>query len=58
MNALRANWESTPDHMHILVGFRPSISISDFVRDIKSVSSNYIHSFVAESKHRALLVSR
>ncbi|MDR1459758.1 MAG: IS200/IS605 family transposase [Bacteroidales bacterium] len=32
-----------PDHIHILVGFRPSISISDLVRDIKSVSSKYIN---------------
>ena len=32
-----------PDHTHILVGFRPSISISDLVRDIKSVSSKFIN---------------
>jgi REP element-mobilizing transposase RayT len=32
-----------PDHTHILTGFRPSISISDLVRDIKSVSSKFIN---------------
>ncbi|MCL2596695.1 MAG: IS200/IS605 family transposase [Paludibacter sp.] len=32
-----------PDHTHILVGFRPSISISYLVRDIKSVSSKFIN---------------
>ena len=32
-----------PDHTHILVGFRPSIAISDLVRDIKSVSSKFIN---------------
>ena len=32
-----------PDHTHILVGFRPSISISNLVRDIKSVSSKFIN---------------
>jgi REP element-mobilizing transposase RayT len=32
-----------PDHTHILVGIRPSISISDLVRDIKSVSSKFIN---------------
>ncbi len=31
-----------PDHTHILVGLKPSISISDLVRDIKVGSSNYI----------------
>jgi len=31
-----------PDHIHILVGLKPSISISDLVRDIKVGSSNYI----------------
>ena len=32
-----------PDHTHILVGFRPSISISDLVRNIKAVSSKFIN---------------
>ncbi len=33
----------TEDHIHILAGFRPTISISDFVRDIKRSSSLYIN---------------
>jgi putative transposase len=32
-----------PDHVHILVGFKPSIPISDLVRDIKAVSSKFIN---------------
>jgi REP element-mobilizing transposase RayT len=32
-----------PDHIHILVGMKPNISISDLVRDIKSNSSRYIN---------------
>ena len=32
-----------PDHTHILVGIRPSIAISDLVRDIKAGSSNFIN---------------
>jgi REP element-mobilizing transposase RayT len=32
-----------PDHTHILVGFRPAISISDLARDIKAVSSKFIN---------------
>lgn len=32
-----------PDHTHILVGMRPSISISDLTRDIKAGSSNFIN---------------
>ena len=31
-----------PDHIHILVGMTPSISVSDLVRDIKSGSSKHI----------------
>ena len=31
-----------PDHVHILVGIKPNISISDLVRDIKSGSSKFI----------------
>jgi putative transposase len=33
----------TEDHIHILVGFCPSISIEDLVRDIKRSSSIYIN---------------
>lgn len=32
-----------PDHTHILIGFKPSIMISDLVRDIKAGSSNFIN---------------
>ena len=32
-----------PDHIHILVGIKPNISISDLVRDIKSSSSKFIN---------------
>lgn len=31
------------DHIHILVGFNPSCSISDLVRDIKANSSKWIN---------------
>lgn len=31
-----------PDHAHLLIGLKPSISISDLVRDIKSSSSKFI----------------
>jgi REP element-mobilizing transposase RayT len=32
-----------PDHVHILLGFSPELSISDLVRDIKSNSTEYIN---------------
>ena len=32
-----------PDHVHILVGLKPSFSISDLVRDIKAGSSKFIN---------------
>ena len=32
-----------PDHIHILIGIKPSISISDLVRDIKAASSHFIN---------------
>jgi putative transposase len=31
-----------PDHVHMLVGLKPSIAISDLVRDIKAGSSQFI----------------
>lgn len=31
-----------PDHVHLLLGVKPNISISDLVRDIKSGSSKFI----------------
>ena len=32
-----------PDHIHILIGFSPDISLSDLVRDIKANTTNYIN---------------
>ena len=32
-----------PDHIHILVGLKPSMCISDLVRDVKNNSSNFIN---------------
>ena len=32
-----------PDHVHLLVEIKPSITISDLVRDIKAGSSNFIN---------------
>ncbi len=32
-----------PDHTHLLAGVKPSIAISDLVRDIKAGSSNFIN---------------
>lgn len=32
-----------PDHAHMLVGLRPNIALSDFVRDIKAGSSRFIN---------------
>ena len=31
-----------PDHVHVLVSIKPSIAISDLVRDIKAGTSNFI----------------
>jgi len=31
------------DHVHLFVGLRPSMSISDLVRDVKNNSSNFIN---------------
>lgn len=32
-----------PDHIHILVGIKPNVSLSDLVREIKSSSSKFIN---------------
>lgn len=32
-----------PDHVHILIGLHPSISISDMARDVKASSSKWIN---------------
>ena len=34
---------SMPDHMHILIGLKPDIALSDLVRDIKANSSRFIN---------------
>lgn len=34
---------SMPDHTHLFIGIKPSIAISDLVRDIKSGSSKFIN---------------
>ena len=32
-----------PDHVHILIGLRPSIALADLVREIKADSTNFIN---------------
>ena len=32
-----------PDHLHILIGLKPTIALSDLVRDIKANSSKFIN---------------
>ncbi|MEQ1796765.1 MAG: IS200/IS605 family transposase [Lacibacter sp.] len=32
-----------PDHAHLFVGFRPSISISDFIKEIKVESNEFLN---------------
>ena len=32
-----------PDHIHVFIGLRPSMPISELVRDIKNNSSNFIN---------------
>jgi putative transposase len=32
-----------PDHVHVLVGLKPAMRISDLIRDIKNNSSNFIN---------------
>jgi putative transposase len=34
------------DHVHLLIGLRPSHTLSDFMRDVKSVSSRWVHNEV------------
>jgi REP element-mobilizing transposase RayT len=34
---------SMPDHIHLLIGFKPDCSLSDLVRDIKANSSKFIN---------------
>ena len=35
--------EGTPDHVHLLIRWRPDDSVSDLVRDIKNASSGWVH---------------
>jgi putative transposase len=32
-----------PDHVHILIGFKPNINLSDLVKDIKAGSSHFVN---------------
>ena len=32
-----------PDHVHILIGLKPSMALADLVRDIKADSSTYVN---------------
>ncbi|NBC26633.1 MAG: IS200/IS605 family transposase [Bacteroidetes bacterium] len=32
-----------PDHIHLLIGYNPTVTISDLVRDIKSNSSAFVN---------------
>jgi REP element-mobilizing transposase RayT len=42
-----------PDHVHILIGSRPNVRLSDLVRKIKSSSSKFIHEKWDRNKHFA-----
>jgi REP element-mobilizing transposase RayT len=33
-----------PDHIHILIGMRPSCCLSDLVREIKKASNDFVNS--------------
>jgi REP element-mobilizing transposase RayT len=39
-----------PDHIHILVGLKPSLCISDLVRDVKNNSTNFINDHCRSGK--------
>jgi putative transposase len=32
-----------PDHIHILIGLKPTMALADLVRDVKCDSSNYVN---------------
>jgi len=42
-----------PDHVHILIGSRLNVLLSDLVRKIKSSSSKFIHEKFDKNKHFA-----
>lgn len=39
-----------PDHIHILIGMRPSCCLSDLVREIKKSSNNYINEYLLKDR--------
>ena len=43
LNCTNIELNTMPDHVHILVDLRPSISISDFVKNLKQSSSRWIN---------------
>src|SRR5665213_2389387 len=47
-----------PDHINAFIGSRPSMKISDLVRDIKNNSSNYINDrkLVRENSHGRMVM--
>jgi REP element-mobilizing transposase RayT len=36
---------SMPDHLHILIGLKPSMALADLVRDIKADSSTHVNKY-------------
>ncbi len=40
-----------PDHVHVLMAFRPDVSISDLIRHIKSRSSKWVNETFSASGH-------
>jgi REP element-mobilizing transposase RayT len=32
-----------PDHLHVFIGLKPSVAVSDLVRDIKNNSTNFVN---------------
>jgi REP element-mobilizing transposase RayT len=40
-----------PNHVHILIGSRPNVLLSDLVRKIKASSSKFIHEKFDKNKH-------
>ncbi|MDB6152521.1 MAG: Transposase like protein [Chthoniobacteraceae bacterium] len=36
------------DHVHLLIGPKATVSLADFVRDVKAVSSRWVHEEITE----------
>jgi putative transposase len=34
---------SMPDHIHLLIGLKPDVALSDLVRDVKAISAKFIN---------------